>query len=393
MILRHRYRLLDMAWFGPGPFCARLLGDLGFDVIKITDVDTGRRPAPPMLFHEQAERHADVSFRHANARSMQLNLKTEAGQEVFARLLATADAMQEGFRPGAADRLGAGYHRAREIKPDIVYASLTGYGQTGPYRDRAGHDLNYLSVAGVIAMNGRRGEPPAIPAAVLGDYAAGGMSAAIHLLAALLRRERTGEGAYCDVSMTDASLALNALVVDEFLATGLEPRRGETLTSGFWPWYGVYETRDGKYVSVAAIEPAFYRALCGVIGRDDLADEQRSLERRDKTREEFAEIFRSRTRDEWVAAFADVDACFAPVNDIVDTVGDPQLRARGMIAPAAHPRHGDILAIGSPLRFDGETSAPQSWISEPGEHTAEVLTELGYGADDVASLRGAGVIN
>jgi crotonobetainyl-CoA:carnitine CoA-transferase CaiB-like acyl-CoA transferase len=392
MTFLHDYRLLDLAWFGPGPFCARVLGDLGLDVIKVTEVDGARRGAP-MLFHEPATRTTDVSYRHANARSIQVNLKSDEGQEVFRRLLRTADALQEGFRPGVAERLGIGYAAAREARPDIVYASLSGYGQTGPYRDRAGHDLNYLSVAGIIEMNGRAGAPPAIPAAVLGDYAAGGMSAAVHILAALLRRERTGEGAYCDVSMTDAAFALNALVVDEYLATGLEPRRGETLTSGLWPWYAVYETSDGRYVSVAAIEPQFYRALCAVLGRDDLADAQWSIDQRETMREAFAAAFRSKTREEWVASFGGIDACFAPVNDTAEAASDPQLRSRGMVAKVDHPEHGDVRAVGSMLHFDGESPPVRNWITAPGQHTHEIVASLGYSAREIASLRAAGAIN
>jgi len=392
MALLSGLRLIDMAWFGPGPFCARILGDLGFDVIKVTAVGEQPRRAP-MLFHREPQSRIDAGYRHANARSMQLDLKSDAGRDVFARLLATADALQEGFRPGAADRIGVGYERARELKPDIVYASLTGYGQTGPYRDRAGHDLNYLAVAGIIEMNGRAGGPPTVPAAVLGDYAAGGMSAAVHILGALLRRAQTGAGAYCDVSMTDAAFALNALVVDEHLATSIEPRRGETLTSGYWPWYDVYETADGGWVSVAAIEPQFYRALCTALGRDDLHDRQWDTAGRERTRAEFAAAFRSRTRDAWVDAFDGVDACFAPVNSTAGAVGDPQLRARGMIVDVQHPAHGAVRVLGSMLRFDGESPRPERWISAPGEHTEDVLRELGYDPGEIADMRAAGVIN
>jgi crotonobetainyl-CoA:carnitine CoA-transferase CaiB-like acyl-CoA transferase len=387
------YRLLDLARFGPGPLCARVLGDLGFDVIKITDVDRSIAAPAPMLFHEAAPRTPDISFRQANARSMQLNLKSDAGQEVFARLAETADALQEGFRPGVADRIGIGYERVRAIKPDIVYASLSGYGQTGPYRERAGHDLNYLSVAGIIGLIGRAGGPPSIPAAVLGDYAAGGMSAAVHILAALLRRERTGGGAHCDVSMTDAAFALNALMVDEYLATGVEPRRGETLTSGCWPWYDIYETADGSYVSVAAIEPQFYRALCTVLGREDLHDAQWDTVNRGRTRAEFVTLFRSRPRDAWINAFEGVQTCFAPVNSTADAVVDPQMQARRMVREVDHPAHGTVRTVGSMLRFDGEAPATRNWISEPGQHTNEMLTDLGYSESAIADLREAGVVN
>ncbi len=387
------YRLLDMAWFGPGPFCARMLGDLGFDVIKIIEVGGNRQLPAPMMFHEPAAAHNGVSFRQANARSIALNLKAAAGREIFARLLRTADAVQEGFRPGVADRLGVGYQAARAHKPDLVYASLSGYGQTGPYRDRPGHDLNYLAVAGVIGMNGRAAGGPVIPAAVLGDYAAGGMSAAVHILGALLRRERSGAGAYCDVSMTDAAFALNALVVDEFLASGLSPRRGETLTSGFWPWYDVYETSDGRYVSIAAMEPQFYASLCHTLGREDLLDTQWAAERRERTRDEFIAIFKSKTRDAWVAAFAGINTCFAPVNSIAEATDDSQLRARGMVQQITHPACGEISVIGSPLRFDGEAPEPRSWVTQPGEHTEAVLAELGYTPREINDLRGGGVIN
>src|SRR3990170_1114999 len=329
------YRLLDLAWFGPGPFCARLLGDLGFDVIKIAEVakGAGRRGGRglevPMLFHEPAPGARNLGVR--NARSIALDLKSAAGMDVFKRLVQTADAVQEGFRPGVADRLGVGYEAVRAMKPDIVYASVSGF----------------------IEMNGRAGGSPAIPGTVIGDYAAGGMSAAVHILAALLRRERTGEGAYCDVSMTDAAFELNSILVDGYLASGIEPRRGETLTSGFWPWYDIYETKDGKYVSIATVEPWFYEALCKALGREDLLGQQWSLERRERTQREFRETFGSEKREHWVRVFAEVETCFAPVNSVAEAVNDPQIRARGMVREVEHPTYGQVLTSGSMLKLDG----------------------------------------
>lgn len=391
------YRLLDMAWFGPGPFCARLLGDLGFDVIKMTEVarGAGRRGGRglevPMLFHEPAPGARNLGVR--NARSIALDLKSAAGMDVFKRLLQTADAVQEGFRPGVADRLGVGYEAVRAVKPDIVYASVSGYGQSGPYKDRVGHDLNYLSLAGFIEMNGRAGGSPAIPGTVIGDYAAGGMSAAVHILAALLRRERTGEGAYCDVSMTDAAFEINSLLVDGYLASGVEPRRGETLTSGFWPWYDIYETKDGKYVSIATVEPWFYEALCKALGREDLLGQQWSLERRERTQQEFRETFKSEKREHWVRVFAEVETCFAPVNSVAEAVNDPQIRARGMVREVEHPTYGQVLTSGSMLNLDGAVEKPRCWITEPGQHTREVLEEHGFSKGEVERLRADGVIS
>lgn len=390
------YRLLDLAWFGPGPFCARLLGDMGFDVIKIVEVSqaAGRRGGKglsvPQIFHEATP---DARFRGIrNARSIALDLKSAGGQSVFKRLASNADALQEGFRPGVADRLGIGYEAVRSIKPDIVYASATGYGQTGPYRDHAGHDVNYLAVAGFIGMNGRAGGSPAIPGTVVADYAAGGMSLAVHILASLLRRERTGQGAYCDVSMTDAAFEINHILVDTYLATGLDPRRGETLTSGFWPWYDVYETKDGEYISLGSVEPWLYEALCKAIGREDLLDQQWSLERREQTRREFQDLFRSKDRDHWVKLFADVDTCFAPVNSIAEATADPQILARRMIIEVDHPVFGRVQAPGSLLKLDGTQVTPRAWITEPGQHTAEVLEENGFSKSEIEALRASGAI-
>jgi alpha-methylacyl-CoA racemase len=391
------HKLLDMAWFGPGPFCARLLGDLGFDVIKITEASRGagrrggRGVQVPMFFHEPSPRARFLGER--NARSIALNLKSPAGQEVFGRLLLNADALQEGFRPGVADKLGVGYEAVRAIKPDIVYASISGYGQTGPYSDRVGHDLNYLSVGGFIDTNGRAGDPPAIPGTVIADYAAGGMSAAVHILAALLRHEQSGEGAYCDVSMVDGVFELNYRLVDTYLASGVEPRRGETLTSGFWPWYDIYETKDGKYISIAAIEPWFYEALCKTLGREGLLDQQWSLERREQTRQEFRKVFESETREHWITLFADIETCFTPVNSISEAVNDPQIRARQMVREVEHPIYGKVLTLGSMLKLDGAATEPRSWITEPGQHTQEVLEEHGFSKREIDQLRADGVIN
>lgn len=390
------YRLLDLAWFGPGPFCARLLGDLGFDVIKVVEVSAGvgrrggRRLEVPQIFHEPTPAAKFLGVR--NARSIALNLKSERGLMVFRRLAERADALQEGFRPGVADRLGIGYEAVRAIKPDIVYASITGYGQDGPYAQKPGHDLNYLSIAGFIDMNGRAGGPPAIPGTVIADYAAGGMSAAVHILAALLRRETTGQGAYCDISMTDAAFEINSILVDTYLASGLEPRRGETLTSGFWPWYDVYETKDGRFISLACVEPWFYEALCKAIGREDLLGRQWDLHRREQTRREFRDLFKSETRDHWSQVFANADVCFAPVNSIAEAVDDPQLRARGMVREVVHPLHGRSQALGSLLKLDRQQVEYRRWITEPGQHTVEVLLEAGFSQDEIDGLRATGDI-
>ncbi len=222
--------------------------------------------------------------------------------------------------------------------------------------------------------------------------AAGGMSAAVHILAALLRREATGQGAYCDVSMTDAAFEITSILVDTYLASGLEPRRGQTLTSGFWPWYDVYETKDGRYISLACVEPWFYEALCKAIGREDLLGGQWDLKRREQTKREFTDLFKSETRDHWVKVFANADVCFAPVNSIAEAVEDPQIQARGMVREVVHPLHGRALALGSMLKFDGQEIEYRRWITEPGQHTTEVLLEAGFSQEEIDDLRAAGDI-
>ena len=218
------------------------------------------------------------------------------------------------------------------------------------------------------------------------------MSAAVHILAALLRRERTGAGAYCDVSITDAAFEINKMAIGAFMASQEEPRRGESFYSGMYPWYDIYETRDGKFVSVGAVEPYFYENLCRTIGREDLLDQQFAVERREEIRKEFAETFKSKTRAEWVARFEGVNACFAPVNSAGEAAQDPQMRARGMVTEVEHPVHGKIKTVGTMLKLDGQPLDVRTWNLWPGQHTDEILEEHGYSTTQVAELREKGAV-
>jgi crotonobetainyl-CoA:carnitine CoA-transferase CaiB-like acyl-CoA transferase len=391
------YRLLDMVWLGPGPFTAQLLGDLGFDVIRISEVSkgAGRRGGQDigtLLSAHNSTQLGPFRLGMRNMRSIALNLKAPEGLEVFHRLLEKADAIQEGFRPGVVERLGIGYDAVREIKPDIVYASVSGYGQTGPYRDSGGHDLNYESLSGFIQLNARAGGAPAIPGALVGDFAAGGMSAAVHILAALLRRESTGKGAYCDVSITDAMFQINSMAIGAYLLSGEEPRPGGSFYSGMWPWYIVYETKAGRHITLGAVEPWFYQNLCRALGREDLLDQQWSMERREQTRKEFAEIFKSRTRDEWVAHFEGVNACFTSVNSTREAAEDPQMQAREMVVEVDHPVEGKVRTPGSMLKLDGTPFEVRTWMIGFSCHTDEILDEHGFSSREISDLREKGVV-
>jgi crotonobetainyl-CoA:carnitine CoA-transferase CaiB-like acyl-CoA transferase len=391
------YRLLDMCWLGPGPFVSQLLGDLGFDVIRITEVakGAGRRGGKDigtLLSTHNAAQLGHFRLGLRNTRSIAVDLKKPQGQAVFHRLLEKADVLQEGFRPGVVDRLGISYEDVRKIKPDIVYASITGYGQTGPYRASGGHDLNYGSIAGFIGLNARRDGAPTIPGALVGDFAAGGMSAAVHILAALLRRSESGEGAYCDVSITDALFQINSMVVGSYLLSGDEPRAGEAFFSGMWPWYDVYETKDGRHVSVGAVEPYFYANLCRTLEREDLVDQQWSFERREEIRKAFAEIFRSRTRDEWMQRFEGVNACFTPVHSTGEAAEDPQMQARKMVVEVEHPTEGRVRTLGSMLKLDETPLEIQHWMLDPSQDTDEILDEHGFSGREISELHEQGAV-
>jgi crotonobetainyl-CoA:carnitine CoA-transferase CaiB-like acyl-CoA transferase len=381
-------RVLDLAPLGPGPHCAQILGDLGADVIKVEEpgTGTGRRAGRVLRFPEGAPIRR-------NARSIALNLKSDEGRDVFRRLVATADVVMEGYRPGTAARLGVDYESVRAIRPDIVYASLSGYGQSGPYAAYAGHDINYQGIAGILAMTGRSDGPPMIPGNTIADNAGGGMNAAISILAALLARERRGVGQFIDMAMVDGLVAMMSLTIDGYVETGELPRRGDTLLTGCYPWYNIYETGDGKHVSVGAIEPWFYENLCRLIGREDLAPHQYAEgEQRDEVFAAFRAAFRSKTRDEWVAELMPADTCVAPVYDIDEVVRDPQLRHREMIVDVDEGEGRRRTQVGVMVKL----SETPGCIRRPGvglgQDTAAILSELGYDDTATAALRDTGVV-
>ncbi|MBK6288243.1 MAG: CoA transferase [Gammaproteobacteria bacterium] len=391
------YRMVDMCWMGGGPFTAQVLGDLGFDVIKVMEVpgNSGRRAGPStgsLIARNNGVQMSHYRFGMRNARCIQLDLKSKQGLEVFHRLIEKTDVITEGFRPGVADRLGVGYEALKKINPRLVYAAITGYGQTGPYRDKPGHDVNFESIAGFIGMNGRAGGPPVVTGGLVADFAVGAMSAVTHILAALLRRAKTGQGAYCDVSLTDAVFETNTAAIGPYLGAGVEMQRGEMYFSGFWPFNDVYETRDGAYISLGAWEPYFFGNLCEAVQREDLIELQWVVEKRDHVRAELGALFRTRTQAEWVALFEHVDACVTPVNTPAQAANDPQMRARDMVVELEHPIHGKVPMVGSMFKLDGQVLEARHWMNRPGEHTAMVLAELGYSEGEIADLRAQGLI-
>ncbi len=381
-------KILDMAWLGPGPFCANTLGDLGADVIKIYEAHPERRGGPVMFLFDPA---MQPGFR--NCRTIGLNLKAEAGRGIFYDLAKRADVVMEGFRPGVVKRLGVDYDAIREINPRIVYASLTGYGQDGPYRDLVGHDINYISIGGLLGMTGPVGGAPIIPGAIIADFAAGGMSAAIGILAALMARERTGRGQFVDMSMTDAVVELTSIQITPYLHNRMVPKKGETMFTGHYPWYNIYKTKDGKYISIGALEPWFYANLCELLGCQHFLEHQYAEgEKREEMFKYFRETFLTKTRDEWVALLRQKDTCVAPVYDIDEVESDPQLIARRMIIEADHPTLGRIKQVGSMHKLSDSPVEVRNWSTRFGQHTEEILLELGYDKTRIRELFEAEVI-
>jgi alpha-methylacyl-CoA racemase len=317
--------VVDLSSVGPGSRCTWLLADLGADVVKIVAPSSAGRIEPP--FHSYGAGRG--------TRRVEIDLK--ANKEAFLDLAAGADAIVESYRPGVADRLGIGYEAVRERNPKIVYAAITGYGQTGPMATWAGHDVNYLGLAGLLASQGN-----ALAGATVADSAGGGMQAAISILAALLRRDRTGEGVYLDVSTTNGVLYLMALQIDQYLATGEESAPGSTLLTGRYACYGVYECRDGKWLSVGAIESPFFHNLCRALECEQYADHQFDDKHQDEIRATFAATFATRDRDEWVTELAPQDTCVAPILAVSEVPG----RFADLVQEATHPEHGSFRQLG-----------------------------------------------
>lgn len=383
-------RVVDLTNVGPGAHCTRILADLGADVIRIVEarsatLKSGRRQwkAPTWAYGMRR-----------NTRPLGLDLKSERGLTVFNKLLEKADVLMVGLRPSAAERLGVHYDGVSKLNPRLVYCSLTGYGATGPYRDLAGHDINYQSIGGTVGMTGPAGGPPMIPGATAADSAGGGMQAAIAILAAIIARQGTGTGQFVDVAATDGIVNMVSLAIDEYLCTGEEPRRGETLLTGQHPWYNIYQTGDGKYLSVGAIEPQFYANLCRLLDLEELIPHQYAEgEKRQEIFERFRQVFRTRSRDEWVSLLMEADTCTSPVYSISELVSDPNLLHRQMIVEVDHPQQGAMKQAGIMIKLSETPGKIEHVDPQSGEWSEAILGEAGYSPAEIAELREAGVVD
>jgi alpha-methylacyl-CoA racemase len=388
-------RILDLSRLLPGAYATQMLADLGADVIKIEEPGSGdySRIMPPYSLGGMGLYFLATN---RNKRSMTLNLKLAEGREIFLRLVKEADVVLESFRPGVLERLGLGYQQLKEVNPRLVYCAISGYGQDGPYRLRAGHDLNYAGYAGLLDYNrGPNGEP-VMPPTQLGDLAGGSFLSVIGILSALLGRNQTGEGRMVDVSMTEGVMALLPLIAAAYLNSGEAPRPGTSALDGGLPCYNIYETRDGKHITLAALEQKFWHTFCTRSGHPELLLHHlpTSVEERVQTIEALRTIFKTRTRDEWLAELAEIDACVGPVYSLAEVFSDPQAQARG-VKVASGPI-GDTGAFFQALptfpRLSASEQEPGSAPPDLGQHTNELLQELNYNQPEIEELRTRGVI-
>ena len=390
-------RVLDLTRLAPGPHCTMILADMGADVIRIEEPGGGRRATMERAREDAAtarrneERRAAHNALDRNKRSIVLNLKAPQARETFYELVRTADVVVEGYRPGVVARLGVDYATLAGINPRIIGCSISGYGQDGPYRLLVGHDINYIAVAGALGITGYAEGPPAIPANLLGDYAGGGMHAALGILLALVARERTGRGQNVDISMTDGVLTLLAAALSESYGTGVPVRRGTHRLTGGTPHYSVYECADGRYITVGANEPWFFENLCRALGGEEYAgDHAATGERREQVRAFFARTFHTRPRDAWFTYLFDKDVCIAPVYDLDEVERDPQVQARRMIVDVPHPTLGAVKQVGLSVKLSDTPGALRRPAPRRGEHTDEILRGIGWDEERITALRDAG---
>ncbi len=383
--------VLDLTRLLPGPLCTQHLGDLGADVIKIEDTKAGDYTR----WREPVRKQNSAFFLsvNRNKRSLKLDLQTDAGREVFYRLAREADVIVEQFRPGVMERLKIDYETIRELNPRIVFCAISGYGQEGPYRDRAGHDINYCSYAGLSEQMGTRGGPPAPPNFQIADLAGGTLSPAMGILAALVDVQRTGEGRYVDVSMTDCTLAHCVILLSAEESFGATRPLGEDYLSGGVPSYGIYEAADGRFISLGALEPKFWDAFCEAVERPDLKGKNICWDDESaRVRGEVAAIIKRQPQSYWSAFALRVDCCMAPVLTLAESREDPQLKARGMFVTHDHPVEGPVRQFAFPIKFSDFAFSIDRAAPLYGEHSEEILEAAGYGPDQIAQLKSDGVI-
>lgn len=402
MLALEGVRILDLSRVIPGTFCTMLLGDLGAEVLKIE--------APAISeFMRASESTEDVPNRrqaayyapNRNKKSMVVNLKSEAGQEIFYRLSQRADVIVEGFRPGVAKRLGIDYETISKLNPKIIYCSLSGYGQGGPYRTFPGHDINYIAMAGILGLIGSNEGPPVIPLNLVADFAGAALYAALGISVALVARDSTGKGQYVDVSYVDGAVSLMTWFACGYFFDGSVLQRGQSWLHGAYPYYAVYETKDGKHITIGCLEPHFWENLCRFLGKAEFIPYHFAFdhtfrhpqgEKWDEIRAFLRQTFLTKTRDEWFEILIHNDVPAGKVYSPDEVFSDPQVLHRQMVIEVDDPVLGKVKQVGITPKLSDTPGRVRSLSPFPGEHTDETLEQLGYLREEIESMRRKGVI-
>ncbi len=385
-------KVLDFSALLPGPFGTLLLADMGADVLR---VESPTRPdmvrMVPPFDAGQSTAHA---FLNRSKRGIGIDLKKPEGVELVKQLVKDYDIVVEQFRPGVMDRLGVGYGALKAVNPRLIYCSITGYGQTGPYKDRAGHDMNYLAIAGVLGYNGRKSTGPAPMAVQVADVAGGSCHAVMGILAAVIHRAQTGEGQFVDISMTDAAFTLHALTAPPALVAGEQPGLESTQLNG-GTFYDCYETADGRHFSVGGLEPQFFMQFCAAIGRPELAPKGMVMADPEvvaSLKADIASEMKKKTYAEWEQVFIAIDSCTEPVLTFAEACEHPHIKARDLIVDVPRPDGTSQRQLGTAIKFSRTPATFRHIGTELGSHTDEVLRELGLSAERIAELRKTGAV-
>ena len=383
-------KILDFSTLLPGPYATLVLSDLGADILRVV---SGSRPdltalMPPFLPGTKIS--ANLAWLGRGKRSITLNLKKPQGVTIIKQLISEYDILVEQFRPGVMNKLGLGYEYLKKINPGLIYCSLTGYGQDGPYSKRAGHDINYLARSGLMSYSGTKANGPVLTGMQIADVASGSNNVIIGILAAVLYRNNTGKGQHIDISMMDGVVPFNAMTGAGALVKGIDPtREGELLNGG--SLYDFYEAKDGKYISFGGLEPQFFSAFCNTIGCPDLIEGGVMPKEIDQVKTRVRKIIKTKTRDEWEKSFKDVDACVEPVLTLSEALDDPHVNHRGLVVDVKLPDGGSVRQIGTPIRFS-EIPLQYSKAGQPaGTDNREVLLKLGYSEEEIEDFKTSGL--
>jgi len=396
-------RVIDLSRMLPGPYCSMILSDLGAEVIRVEDPKFAYSNPPPFFQKGRFRESAFNSIIMRNKKSITLNLKKEKARDIFYQIVKEADVVLETFRPKVVNKLKVDYDTLSKINKSIIYCSLTGYGQDGPYEQIAGHDLNYVGLSGIIHLNRERlvlGEEdqdriPIVPGLQAADIG-GGLVSAIGILGALMERERNPEkrGQYIDISMLDSVFSFMPMQAAIHLANEFnEDIQIENILHGGFPFYNIYKTKDGKFFSLGIVEMKFWHDLCKALGRNDLKTKQMAQgEEREKVFNELKKEFLKKTRDEWYEILKDFDACAMPIKSIEEACEDPQIKNRNMVVELEHPKLGKIKNIASPIKYSRTPLTIRGFAPKIGQHTKDILKSLNYSNEDIKTMKKEGVL-